>query len=69
MYQKGKRSNICGISLDYRDDRDILGMVEIYAQNVYHAEMIKRGDTVVDLGAGIRDLGICASKWVGKGAE
>jgi FkbM family methyltransferase len=65
-YQKDKKIKIGGISLDYRDDWDILGMVEIYALNIYHIEMIKRGDTVLDLGAGIGDFSACASKRVGK---
>ena len=66
MYQKDKRINIGGISIDYRDDGDILGIVEIYALNVYHTEMIKQGDTVLDLGAGIGDFSVCASKRVGE---
>ena len=66
MYQKGKKIKIGGISIDYRDDLDILGIVEIYALNVYHTEIIKRGDTVLDLGAGIGDFSVCASKRVGK---
>ena len=57
MYQKSKRTKIGDISLDYRDYQDIFGIVEIFALNVYHAEMIKRGDAVLDLGAGIGDFG------------
>ena len=35
---KRQEIKIGGISLDYRDDWDILGMVEIYALNIYHTE-------------------------------
>ena len=54
MHQKRKKIKIGAISLGYRDDRDVSGIVEIYDLNIYHTEMIKRGDTVFDLGAGIK---------------
>ena len=63
----GRRTfRIGSLILDYHDDWDALGITEVYALNVYHTEMIRRGDTVLDLGAGIGDFSIRASKIVGE---
>lgn len=62
-----KRTLRIGSSIiEYHDDWDVMGITEIYALNVYHIELLRQGDVVLDLGAGIGDFSIRASKIVGE---
>lgn len=69
MFKQNKRRRtlrIGSLTIDYYDDWDVLGITETYALNVYHTELLRRGDIVLDLGAGTGDFSIKASKIVGK---
>jgi FkbM family methyltransferase len=45
--------------------RDIAGIVEVYVLDVYHAGLLRRGDNVLDVGAGIGDFSVRAARAVG----
>ena len=50
----------------YNDPHDIAAIIESYVLNVYRIQKIKRGSVVLDIGAGIGEFAILASKKVGK---
>jgi FkbM family methyltransferase len=50
----------------YNDPHDIPAIIESFVLNVYSVQNIKNGNTVVDIGAGIGEFAILASKKVGK---
>lgn len=52
------------IEIDYKDIHYI-GLKEIYVLDIYRVGLIKKGDIVFDLGAGIGDFTVIASKKVG----
>jgi len=54
--------DISGIKINYNDKHDIAAIIENYFFDVYNVNNIKHGDYVVDLGAGIGDFSMLASK-------
>lgn len=54
-----------GFTLIYRSDWDIPGIVESHILNVYRHDLISPGTTVLDIGAGIGDFTVLASRKVG----
>ena len=50
----------------YNDPHDIAAIIESYVLNVYRIQKIKRGSVFLDIGAGIGEFAILASKKVGK---
>ena len=52
--------------LGYNDPHDIAAIIESYVLNVYRIQKIKRGSVILDIGAGIGEFAILASKKVGK---
>ena len=55
-----------GYRIRYNDPHDIAAIIECYVLNVYRIQKIKRGSVVLDIGAGIGEFAILASKKVGK---
>ena len=69
MFKENNKKRMLRIGssvIEYYDHWDVLGIAEIYALNVYHIELLRQGDVVLDLGAGIGDFSIRASKIVGE---
>lgn len=54
-----------GLEINYNHPHDVSGIVEVLVLNVYGSENIRKGDTVVDIGAGIGDFALLASRRVG----
>ena len=54
-----------GFSFRYNDPHDVLGIIESVVFDVYQSRHIREGDLVVDIGAGVGDFTIVASKRVG----
>lgn len=55
-----------GFRIQYNDPHDIAAIIESYVLNVYRIQLVKRGDVVVDVGAGIGEFTVLASDKVGK---
>ena len=53
---------ISKFKINYNDKHDLPGIIENYFFNVYNINNIKHNDYVVDLGAGIGDFALLASK-------
>ena len=51
--------------LSFQEEAHFLGLIENYVLDIYRTSMLKLGDTVLDLGAGIGDFAILASNKVG----
>lgn len=49
----------------YNDLHDIAAIIEVYVMDVYKSENIKKGSTIIDIGAGIGEFSILASELVG----
>jgi FkbM family methyltransferase len=49
----------------YNDPHDVLGIIETVVFDVYRTRLIRSGSTVIDLGAGIGDFAVMASRAVG----
>lgn len=58
-----------GIKLRIASGWDVLGVVEVYVLDSYESTLIRPGATVIDLGAGIGDFTIMASRLVGAGGK
>lgn len=56
------------ILINYKDIHYI-GLKEIYVLDIYRVGLIRKGDLVIDLGAGIGDFAIAASKRVGNSGK
>jgi FkbM family methyltransferase len=54
-----------GVELEYDHPIDVLGIVEVYVLDVYRQRLLRSGDLVFDVGAGIGDFAIAASRGVG----
>lgn len=54
------------VSLQYKDPHDVVAIIESYVLNVYRIQNIKRGSIVVDIGAGIGEFAVLASRKVGQ---
>ncbi|SIM60796.1 FkbM family methyltransferase [Cuniculiplasma divulgatum] len=52
-------------NLQYNDPHDLAAIIESYVLNVYRIQKIKKGGIVVDVGAGIGEFAVIASKIVG----
>lgn len=50
----------------YTDPHDLAAIIESYILNVYRIQNIKRGSTVLDIGAGIGEFALLASEKIGK---
>ncbi|MEM3830495.1 MAG: FkbM family methyltransferase, partial [Conexivisphaerales archaeon] len=57
--------SIKNIRILYNHPHDIAAIIESCILDVYRTELIKEGDTVLDLGAGIGEFSLLASKKVG----
>lgn len=53
-------------NLEYNDPHDLAAIVESYVLNVYRIQKIETGSIVVDIGAGIGEFAVIASRRVGK---
>lgn len=60
-----ERINFSGLTIQYNDPRDIAAIIENLVLDVYNRKKIHTGETVIDLGAGIGEFSITASKIVG----
>lgn len=54
-----------GLDFVYRHTDHLISLAEVLLLDTYHADLLKKGDTVVDLGAGIGDFSLLASRRVG----
>lgn len=54
------------VTLCLKDPQDILGVVETYVFDVYSTSLLREGDQIIDVGAGIGDFAVKASRIVGK---
>jgi FkbM family methyltransferase len=54
--------SISGFRIRYNNKHDIAAIIENYFLNVYNVNYIRRNDYVIDLGAGIGDFALLASK-------
>lgn len=61
----GPKVTLWGIDIQYNHPHDMAAIIETHVLNVYHTELLKRGDTVLDLGAGIGEFALLASMKVG----
>jgi FkbM family methyltransferase len=53
------------LDLAYMQTDHLIGLAEVLLLDTYRADLLKSGSTVVDLGAGIGDFAVLASKKVG----
>ncbi|MEM0134360.1 MAG: FkbM family methyltransferase [Thermoplasmatales archaeon] len=56
---------ISDFTFEYNDLHDIAAIIEVHLLDVYNTPSIQVGDTVVDVGAGIGEFSVKASKLVG----
>jgi 23S rRNA U2552 (ribose-2'-O)-methylase RlmE/FtsJ len=54
-----------GLDLAYKQDDHIINLAEILLLDTYRSDLVKKDDTVIDLGAGIGDFSVLASRKVG----
>ena len=54
-----------GLSIVFNDPHDIAAILEVVVMDVYNIRKLRRGDTVLDLGAGIGEFSILASRRIG----
>lgn len=57
------------LELVYDQTDHLIGLAEVLLLDVYRADLLKNGDAVVDLGAGIGDFTVLASKKVGSSGK
>ena len=55
--------------MKYNDPHDIAAIIECYILDVYHSRNIRKGDIVIDIGAGIGEFAVLASKLVGNSGK
>lgn len=60
-----QKINFRGFTIKYNDPHDISAIIETFIFDVYESKNINRGDIVVDLGAGIGEFAMVASRLVG----
>lgn len=61
-----KRVDFGKLSLTYNDEHDISAILEVIVLDVYGIRRIRKGDTILDLGAGIGEFTVLTSKKVGR---
>ncbi len=54
-----------GLDLVYKQADHLISLTEVLLLDTYRADLLKKDDTVVDLGAGIGDFSVLASRKVG----
>ncbi|MEM0196008.1 MAG: FkbM family methyltransferase [Thermoplasmatales archaeon] len=54
-----------GLKVYYNHPHDVAALIETFVLNVYRSELINKGDTVLDLGAGIGEFSLLASRKIG----
>jgi FkbM family methyltransferase len=54
-----------GMDFAYRNADHLISLAEVLLMDSYRADMLKKGYTVIDLGAGIGDFSVLASRRVG----
>jgi FkbM family methyltransferase len=64
-FHKLKSFKYDGLDFAYRHTDHLISLAEVLLLDTYRADLLKEGDTAVDLGAGIGDFSIFASKKVG----
>jgi predicted RNA methylase len=52
-------------NIHYNDEHDIAALIENNILDVYQTSNIRRGDTVLDVGAGIGEFSVTASRLAG----
>ncbi|MEM0134010.1 MAG: FkbM family methyltransferase [Thermoplasmatales archaeon] len=57
--------SMLGLKVRYNHPLDIAAIIENYVLDVYRSRLINKGDTVLDLGAGIGEFSLIASTKVG----
>lgn len=62
MFKYRDKSDFC---IYYTDYHHLLELIEVYIDDIYHSDLLRKNDTVIDMGAGIGDFAILASKRVG----
>jgi FkbM family methyltransferase len=66
MIDQINQVHLNGVDLLYNDPHDIAAIIETYILDVYKKRNMKNGDIVIDLGAGIGEFAVMASKRVGR---
>ena len=61
-----KKLQLKNYRIKYNDPHDIAAIIECYILDVYKSSNIRKGDTVIDIGAGIGEFSVLASKLVGE---
>lgn len=56
---------INGLSITYNDSQDLVAIIEVFVLDIYKIGKLRKGDLVLDLGAGIGDFALAASRAVG----
>ena len=55
--------------IKYNDPHDIAAVIECYILDVYESRNIRKGDMLIDIGAGIGEFAVLASKLVGNNGK
>jgi len=55
--------------IKYNDLHDIAAIIECYILDVYKSRNIRKGDTLIDIGAGVGEFAVLASKLVGNNGK
>jgi len=55
--------------IKYNDPHDIAAVIECYILDVYESRNIRKGDILIDIGAGIGEFAVLASKLVGNNGK
>jgi FkbM family methyltransferase len=69
LYRLLKSFRYGELDLIYGQTDHLIGLAEILLLDTYRADLLKNGDTVIDLGAGIGDFTVLASKKVGQNGK
>ncbi len=56
---------LVGTTIYYNHEHDLAAIIESYVLDIYNVKMLRAGDYIIDLGAGIGEFSILASKIVG----
>ncbi|MEM0195267.1 MAG: FkbM family methyltransferase [Thermoplasmatales archaeon] len=57
--------NILNLKIHYNHPHDLIPLIETCVLDIYRLDLLNKGDTVLDLGAGIGEFTLLASKKVG----
>ncbi|MEM3193331.1 MAG: FkbM family methyltransferase [Candidatus Parvarchaeota archaeon] len=57
--------NISNLEIHYNHPHDLIPLIETYVLAFYRADLLNKDDSVLDLGAGVGEFTLLASKKVG----